>query len=629
MSTPDYSFQEDAVNNIVNDLRENPNSRLLVVIPTGGGKTITALKSINSLIESGLLKENDGVLWATHLTPLKDQVQEELNKNADILGKVGTILKICMKTEAINILKADRIGKYKLLIIDEAHHSAANTYKEFFQKKIGILGLTATPTRNDDSNLEFDKVTYSINFRELIERGVIIKPIFEKANTGTKILAKNIDLSDSGELNKFNTAQRNEIIAEEILRRRDRYKKVIVFVGTNEHVKTLYEVISQKNRMYGNPYGHVGYIYSGNQNEKKISNMQYLKWHKNKRNSILINCKMLNEGYNDPSINAVVMGTPTRSILYYMQCVGRVVRNKADGTSNGYVLDLVDELPDINYHIDNKWLFADLSDYLEPVVEEIEFDNLDTFKIGLTEVMKKHSIQDLNYGHKLDKLYELDNISILLFCSLSKVETNSKWKFIILTNSNRHTYLNILNTLANNIMRYKNSNPDYIIFQKLNVNRNDEYFSDRAFCSDLLTSFSRAISEISKHQKVERLVYIIFNKVQKYPSGLLDFISDCYNKQQIQNGFNDSQKIYGYILKFPLPLGGYEGYYADENMLKFCKEYIAILKNIKSNVRPEEQENRINESRLKLTDVPIPIKYIDRLIYIVAQDLDNFYFVIN
>ena len=65
-----------------------------------------------------------------------------------------------------------------IIVIDEAHHSAADSYKIFFQKKRFIIGLTATPHRDDEAELNYDKILYEITMRELIVKNVLLKPRF-------------------------------------------------------------------------------------------------------------------------------------------------------------------------------------------------------------------------------------------------------------------------------------------------------------------------------------------------------------------------------------------------------------------------------------------------------------------
>ena len=75
----------------------------------------------------------------------------------------------------------------RLVVIDEAHHAAtANIqYGPIFDYPcLGILGLTATPSRHDGQPLEFERETYSIGFPDLIEKRIILSPEIRKIEGG-------------------------------------------------------------------------------------------------------------------------------------------------------------------------------------------------------------------------------------------------------------------------------------------------------------------------------------------------------------------------------------------------------------------------------------------------------------
>lgn len=635
MVKQDWSFQEDAIKDVLKDFKEEPSGNFLLVIPTGGGKTITALRIINEMIKTNFLDKNDRVIWAVHRKQLKVQAENALNdpkniKKFKFFRELRKVLEIRMKVDANKRIVADRSGKYKLMVIDEAHHSAADSYKRFFTKNIGILGLTATPTRTDDSELEFDKISYSITFRKLVEKGVILKPDFHYVNSSTSISARSLDNSMDGELNKFDTTARNSIIAREIFKRKKYYQKVIIFVSTNSHVVRLYEEIRKMNKFYNSPFEHVGYIYGGNHNEKDISNEEYLKQHKKMKSSILVNCRLLNEGYDDPSINVVVMAVPTKSILYYMQCVGRVVRNPHESQgSKAYVMELVDDLPNISYRIDNKWLFADISDYLEPVVIEEGISDEKKFPNRIKDIFKEHNI-DKKYFKKIKDLGNPEEVSLMLLCSTEKVGEDSKWKPLIIYKENRERYVKVFNRISNNISRFFKHNHSRIIFDILKIKEDDEYFGDRTFISDFFSSLYRAYEEIQKNKKVERLKYINFINIEEYPDGLLEFIKDCYNKDFLLEKYNNYlSENKTYLLKFPLVLGGWEGFYSNERTFSFCQEFINILKDIKSNQPINVHENKINEAISNLENVPLPLKYIHGMIRIAREEKIEYMFKIN
>ena len=74
---PDYSFQDDAVNNATDAFAGNGNGRYLVVLPTGGGKTRIAVRVINKLFDDKVLSpKSDRVLWVVHREELVEQAKK-------------------------------------------------------------------------------------------------------------------------------------------------------------------------------------------------------------------------------------------------------------------------------------------------------------------------------------------------------------------------------------------------------------------------------------------------------------------------------------------------------------------------------------------------------------------------
>src|SRR5580704_11650981 len=73
-------FQEEAVVCLHADFSKNPHGRYLLVIPTGGGKTYTAVKAINRLFETGVFAPTDKVLWMAHRTELVHQAEDTFKR---------------------------------------------------------------------------------------------------------------------------------------------------------------------------------------------------------------------------------------------------------------------------------------------------------------------------------------------------------------------------------------------------------------------------------------------------------------------------------------------------------------------------------------------------------------------
>ena len=221
---PDYSFQDDAIENISRCYAKDINSKQLLVIPTGGGKTLTALRAINKMLFDGVIPKGGVVYWIQHLKQLQNQSQRVLEENV-AKGSFLGILEPCheklLQTVKIKMIDAASrefpLEKPCIVIIDEAHHSAAASYGVFFQESNGVLGLTATPGRLDDNELSFEDIVYSITARDLIARGVIVKPIIHQIKTNTRIDAYDLD-TDGGQ---FDSRPRNMFVAEQIFKNRE------------------------------------------------------------------------------------------------------------------------------------------------------------------------------------------------------------------------------------------------------------------------------------------------------------------------------------------------------------------------------------------------------------------------
>ena len=151
------AFQAEAVHAIASDFSRKIDGRYLLVIPTGGGKTTTAVKAINDLFRQNILNaESDRVVWAAHR-------QELIAQAKDAFGKFETEDPDASFNNRVTIMMISRVAAHlmshnevKLVVIDEAHHAATANIQYgpiFDYPSLGILGLTATPSRHDGQPL--------------------------------------------------------------------------------------------------------------------------------------------------------------------------------------------------------------------------------------------------------------------------------------------------------------------------------------------------------------------------------------------------------------------------------------------------------------------------------------------
>jgi len=182
---PDWSFQDNATRRCLDALDRSPNTKAGLVIPTAGGKTRTALRiGIQFAKRHGV----GNIVWVTHRRDLRDQAQQEfqdlLNDGA-VSPEDARIISDRMEFLMLGELAARLADASKppaLLIVDEAHHAAAASYAPIFETSYALpaLFLTATPNRTDDLPIGIDTIAYSITYRDLAKRGVVIIPEFDE-----------------------------------------------------------------------------------------------------------------------------------------------------------------------------------------------------------------------------------------------------------------------------------------------------------------------------------------------------------------------------------------------------------------------------------------------------------------
>src|SRR5438874_2382865 len=153
------SFQKPAVENIVSDFTKKPRGRYLLVIPTAGGKTFTAVKAINRMFDEGILDpQRDRALWTAHRNELIGQAVDTFKRFEDLYPDQANYLNnidFRMISAANDHLGANT--NVRLVVLDEAHHAALKNvnYGPIFERtNVGILGLTATPSRHDGAPLD-------------------------------------------------------------------------------------------------------------------------------------------------------------------------------------------------------------------------------------------------------------------------------------------------------------------------------------------------------------------------------------------------------------------------------------------------------------------------------------------
>lgn len=350
-------YQEQAIASVERAFKRGAPSALLVAC-TGAGKTI-----ISSSLMSERRKRRKKCLFLAHREELLTQTKEKMasvdpeavveiaqganhaSRNADIM--VASVQTLYQDLERIT--KWCNPEDFELCITDECHHATATTYRQIYEFLAGwaphfrSLGITATPKRPDGANLSevFQELVYQINMFDLIDQG-FLTPIRGKTIHST-ISLKTVDTikRDDDGFNDYDENMlrltvdcpvRNRLVVDSYLQHGEN-RKAIFFTVSVGHAENLCAILRSE--------GVVAEAVSGDMPKEKRRSI--LKRFYNGEIKVLANCALLVEGFDDPTVECVVVARPTQSHVLYPQMVGRGVRlDQNNPTKTCLVIDIVD-----------------------------------------------------------------------------------------------------------------------------------------------------------------------------------------------------------------------------------------------------------------------------------------------
>lgn len=618
-------YQSDAVNAIVSDFSNDGKGRYLLVIPTGGGKTFTAVKAVCEMYTQGVLDpSSDRILWVAHRHELVQQASDTfesviLEKSLEL--KVGQHIKVDMVSTSNTTLSNDK--SIKLIVIDEAHHAAAKSYKPMFeQTRAGVLGLTATPSRHDGLPLDFSKESYSIGFPELVKMGIILRPNIIEVRTGQY----DIDGFTDDDLEQLNDSGRNQRIVQSIIENKNEFRKIIVYVGTKKHAKELCKLLSMST--IAKDYDSISYI-TGEENSRLQSRADFIQQEKKYKRSILVNVQVLSEGYDDPSVNTVIMATPSNSKLYYMQAMGRAIRqNPEDSDKKAFLVEVLDELPNIRYRIDNRWLFSDISDTLEPAVIDRTYSSSGELIDAITGVYDEYNVPE--HDRHFPEIEENARYSMLLFNHYVGSDKHLH-RSVLIDNNNRPQVRNAFNFMSERMTTYvaRSINVDPV-FKAIGGSLEGSRISKDQH-RPIYDAMANACRCIRAENGLEGylqggmpwLTFVALNyraKDTEIDPQFLKFIEDMVNRgdviEKVQNHDYENGDV---LLRLPQPLSKYVGIFVKSTTDIEIASIVAGLAAVKEK---DDSDQFVNvSSALSEIVLPIEAKYAASLTHIVREEM--------
>lgn len=337
-----YAYQKGDIDAIFERLDNTPSKHhLLYQLPTGGGKTV-----IFSEIVRRYLSNNDKkVVVLTHRIELCKQTSKMLKgfgvSNKIINSKVKELpdqndfscfvamvetLKNRINDEKLHL---DNIG---LVIIDEAHYNSfrklLNSFKNAF-----ILGVTATPLSSNiklPMHQSYDELIVGDTIGSLIDQGFLARATTYSYDVGLTSLK--VGINGDYTVKSSDDLYTNTLMQEKLLHaytERSLGKKTLIFNNGIHTSLYVYETF----REAGYDIRHLDNT-SSSEERKDI-----LQWFKKTPDAILTSVGILTTGFDEPTVETIILNRATKSLTLYYQMIGRGSR-KLPGKDEFTVIDL-------------------------------------------------------------------------------------------------------------------------------------------------------------------------------------------------------------------------------------------------------------------------------------------------
>ncbi|MDE5676236.1 DEAD/DEAH box helicase [Phocaeicola sp.] len=308
---------------------------VMVQMPTGTGKT-----HILACVVKEKLECTDGGVWiVVHRRELVAQIEETVGRYG--IGREDGRVKV-MSIQWLARHWDDVDGEPGTIVIDEAHHAVAETYREMWNRwpKAGFLGLTATPCRMNGRGFAdlFDTLVTSWSIAEFIEKGYLSAFDYVSIRRGSEEQRLIGMLEKRGADGDYQIKEMNRVLNRDtsigrLYRSMERFargKKGIVYAISIDHARHIAEYYSRR----GVDAVPIDSRTPPAERRKMVEDF------KAGRIKVMVNVDIFSEGFDCPDVEFVQMARPTLSLAKYLQQAGRGLR-RTEGKEACVLIDNV------------------------------------------------------------------------------------------------------------------------------------------------------------------------------------------------------------------------------------------------------------------------------------------------
>lgn len=334
------------------------NTAPLFVLPTGGGKTYVFCH-----IAQNITKRRKRAIILVHRQELLMQASRSLRSIGVTHGliapgfrdtrdpiMVGSVQTLRMRLKKMTPEQIAAFYDFDLVILDEAHHAAAGSWKYIIDhlSTSKLLGVTATPCRTDGKGLGknaggvFDAMIEGPTIRELIDLGYLVPPVVYAPPSQIDLSGVRMRGGDYNAKQLTGAVDKPKITGSAVAHyaRLCPFKPAIAFCASVEHAQH----VAAEFRAAGFVAHSIDGTMADGERRSLIAGLGNGSIH------VLTSCDLISEGTDIPVVEAAILLRPTQSLGLYLQQVGRALRT-APGKTRALVLDhvgncLIHGLPD-------------------------------------------------------------------------------------------------------------------------------------------------------------------------------------------------------------------------------------------------------------------------------------------
>lgn len=313
--------------------------RLLLVAPTGSGKTVIGAHVIERAADKG-----SRILFLAHRRELVHQCGNKLHDFGCDHGIImaGEFLQYEYEVQVASIdtlrvraMNANRIPlpKADIIFIDEAHRSLAPTYRKLIDAypNAVVIGMTATPVRSDGKGLGhiYHDMIQCPSVAELTEMGHLV-PVRYWAPTIPDLTGVKVRMGDYVEKDLQEALDKRQLVGDIYTNwaRIAANDKTIIFASGVQHSMH----IAEEFRRHGVRAAHIDGDTDRSERDKMLDELR------RGEIQVISNCMVLTEGFDEPQLGCNILARPTKNVGLYLQMAGRTLR-PAEGKDHCKLID--------------------------------------------------------------------------------------------------------------------------------------------------------------------------------------------------------------------------------------------------------------------------------------------------